>query len=377
MVTVGRTSLPRSRGRPRIAIKSASCLAAWLPNPLSQLALERARRLEWQVRTRQTLANLSEAAARIPRTHNISRAEFLERYYSQNQPVVIEGLVNDWPARTRWSGAYLKERFPGVEVHVSANRNMAPVYEQNTGRGSRPLRLAEYVEWVESIRESNELYIVARNNNLGLPALKPLLADIVMPPALLDASRSDGCAFIWYGPAGTVTPLHHDTTNILFCQVVGRKKLKLVSPLYTQLLRRSVTYYSLFDPEKPDFEQFPETPRATDPGDSAWGRRRAVHSRRLVASRACPGYQHLGLSFQFRLAQPIRGVQSLCAAGDLGVSLAIVRGYGDACEVMGSINTQAFLAALPARNAPSGRRYRNSRPCSKRSSGRRGRRSLR
>jgi len=32
---------------------------------------------------------------------------------------------------------------------------------------------------------------------------------------------------MWIGPAGTVTPLHHDLTNNLIAQVVGRKRIKL------------------------------------------------------------------------------------------------------------------------------------------------------
>ena len=40
---------------------------------------------------------------------------------------------------------------------------------------------------------------------------------------------------MWIGPAGTVTPLHHDTTNILFCQIHGRKRVELISPQETVL----------------------------------------------------------------------------------------------------------------------------------------------
>ena len=32
---------------------------------------------------------------------------------------------------------------------------------------------------------------------------------------------------IWIGPAGTVTSLHHDLTNNLIAQIVGRKRVKL------------------------------------------------------------------------------------------------------------------------------------------------------
>ena len=33
---------------------------------------------------------------------------------------------------------------------------------------------------------------------------------------------------LWIGPAGTVTPLHHDLTNNFIAQIVGRKRVKIL-----------------------------------------------------------------------------------------------------------------------------------------------------
>jgi len=48
-----------------------------------------------------------------------------------------------------------------------------------------------------------------------------------------------------------VTPLHHDTSNILFCQIYGRKRFRLISPLEVGLLERARSLYSTVDPESP------------------------------------------------------------------------------------------------------------------------------
>jgi ribosomal protein L16 Arg81 hydroxylase len=84
-----------------------------------------------------------------------------------------------------------------------------------------------------------------------------MLEDLLPQPGYLDPKRMLGAVSLWYGPAGTVTPLHYDTSNILFCQVSGRKRFKLISPLYTELLHDTNGYYSLIDAEKPDPERFP------------------------------------------------------------------------------------------------------------------------
>src|SRR3546814_9038094 len=43
--------------------------------------------------------------------------------------------------------------------------------------------------------------------------------------------------FLWIGPRGTITPWHHDLTNNLLVQFVGRKRVRLVASHDTPLMR--------------------------------------------------------------------------------------------------------------------------------------------
>jgi hypothetical protein len=49
-----------------------------------------------------------------------------------------------------------------------------------------------------------------------------------------------GTAFLWFGPGGTYTPLHHDVMNVLFVQIAGRKEFTLISPLASPCVANNV-----------------------------------------------------------------------------------------------------------------------------------------
>ncbi len=58
---------------------------------------------------------------------------------------------------------------------------------------------------------------------------------------------------IWIGPAGTLTSLHHDLTDNLLVQLVGRKRVIMASPAETGKLYNNVAVFS-------------DIPDLTDPG---------------------------------------------------------------------------------------------------------------
>ena len=94
--------------------------------------------------------------------------------------------------------------------------------------------------------------LIANNRNLARPELRPLLLDIALPSGYFDPSpgRAARCGALWFGPAGTVSALHHDTSNILLCQIFGRKRVRLYPPDEPRLLAAARGVYSDLDPER-------------------------------------------------------------------------------------------------------------------------------
>lgn len=215
------------------------------------------RKLQSILEINQKLAELSPNFGKIERRSRLSRQEFLENYYAKNTPVILTDMMNDWPAMSSWSPDYLKTKYGDVQVEIQSNRNSDPDYEINCEQHKKRVRLSEYVDMVASGGESNDYYIVANNSNLDREELKGLLDDIHMFPEFLDESNTQGRVFFWFGPAGTITPLHHDPINLMMAQVYGRKRWRLISPNQTPLLYNYVGVFSKVDCENPDYNRYP------------------------------------------------------------------------------------------------------------------------
>lgn len=175
--------------------------------------------------------------------------EFVARYYSAGVPVIFTDVVPRWPAFGRWGPGYFKERFGAAEIEMSIGRAGDPDPDVRFREHCVRTTMAEYVERVLAAGETNDLYLIANNRNLARPGLRGLLSEVVLPAGYFDEARSAGCGALWFGPAGTVTSLHHDTSNILLCQVVGRKRVRVYPPDEPTLLAHARGVYSALDPE--------------------------------------------------------------------------------------------------------------------------------
>ena len=90
--------------------------------------------------------------------------------------------------------------------------------------------LTDFCDRVAAASPTDDFYLVANNRVTNRPALEGLFADVSAPHEYLDPERDARWTSMWFGPAGTVTPLHHDTANVLFCQVFGKKRFLLFPP---------------------------------------------------------------------------------------------------------------------------------------------------
>lgn len=216
----------------------------------------------------------SRRAGVVDVVKNISRDEFYENYYCLNRPVILKDMASSSPALQKWSPNFFAQNYGSVPIQITSNREGVSDYEANFRRTTRTVTLADFVKRLSNQRETNDFYLVARNYFFENPALGGLREDLLPPPEIIDvADRRPGTAKLWFGPKGTVTPLHHDEHSILFLQVYGRKQFKLIPSFELPKIYLRKNFYSTVDLENIDAERYPRFREATiadvtvEPGD--------------------------------------------------------------------------------------------------------------
>jgi hypothetical protein len=220
--------------------------------------LQLARKLESIIGVQRDLMSLSTESTQIARRKRVTREEFLEDFYVRNRPVVLTQMMKNWRARTAWTPEYLKQKLGHSEVEVQVDREKDPLYERNLEQHRQKMNFGDYIDKVMAAGETNDFYMVANNKNFDREGpMSTLLEDIEMFPALINAEDWRQKCFFWFGPKGTITPLHHDPMNVLLCQVKGRKKVWLISPEQTPFMYNFTGVFSEVDFTKPDLSRYP------------------------------------------------------------------------------------------------------------------------
>jgi hypothetical protein len=194
----------------------------------------------------------------VEKRSRVSRDEFITRYVRGCRPVVLTDVTVDWPAMQRWSPHDLKRRFGHLEVEVQAERSKSVRYEVDKLQHRRQVNLGDFVDRVVALGHSNDEYLTANNELLRRHEFAPLLDDIGSLPAICDREQLAHRSSFWFGPGGTVTPLHHDTLMLFHTQVVGRKRWRFVSPLHTPRLYNHFDVYSDVNLDAVDLRRHPE-----------------------------------------------------------------------------------------------------------------------
>ena len=207
---------------------------------------------DWVLGTHARLKRMAPPA--IVRKHKLPADAFLREHYSASEPVIITGMLDDCVARTRWNLDDFAARFAERVVEVQFGRDQDDKYEMNSIAHKRKMPFGEYVELVRNAGTTNDFYMTANNDSQNRQALQELWDDVPLLPEYLNGSKG---GYFWFGPAGTLTPFHHDLTNNFMAQIIGRKRIKLIAPYELGSLYNHRHCFTDVDGRNIDLQRFP------------------------------------------------------------------------------------------------------------------------
>ncbi|KAI4145397.1 MAG: hypothetical protein LQ340_006302 [Diploschistes diacapsis] len=173
-----------------------------------------------------------------------------EKLLEARRPRVVEGALLHWPAfeERPWSSpSYLLRRTLGGSrlVPVELGRSYT-----DEGWGQTILSFRDFMDRYMLNPEGDEIAYLAQHNLFSqIPSLR---SDIAIPDFCYttppgpekgtplhykDVEKlEEPLLNAWFGPAGTISPLHTDPYHNILCQVVGKKYVRLYAPGETDRL---------------------------------------------------------------------------------------------------------------------------------------------
>lgn len=189
----------------------------------------------------------------IDRVQKISKKEFVEKYYKPQRPVLIENLIQDWPAYKKWNIEYFQE---------NAGDQIVPLYnseptkgKQNSAAPVKEMKLYDYLEILKT--QPTDLRVFFFNILDNVPEL---LKDIRYPDIGLKFFKRLPVMFFGGGGSRVLPHYDMDLSDLVHFHFHGHKSVTLFSPEQTKYLYKvpfAVHNLEAINMDNPDLEKYP------------------------------------------------------------------------------------------------------------------------
>lgn len=189
----------------------------------------------------------------IDRVKTISKKDFIANYLKPQKPVVIEHLVDDWPAYSKWSLDHIKTVAKDKTVPLYDDR---PVdYKDGFNEPHATMRMEEYVDLLK--KEPTKYRIFLWNILKEIPTLQN---DFSYPDIGLRFLKK--LPMLFFGGKESYTFMHYDIdlANIIHVHFEGKKQCILFPQSENDFLYKiphSLITREDIDFSNPDFEKWP------------------------------------------------------------------------------------------------------------------------
>jgi len=133
-------------------------------DPMAAMLRRQAARMAkqgWLFANQERLAREADGGFVLDTLDAPDAGHFYRHHYEANRPAKLMGLIDHWPALSRWS----LDHFAGVAgdavVEAQVERERDPDYELAKDDHRRLVRFGELIEWLRGDTPSNDIYLTA------------------------------------------------------------------------------------------------------------------------------------------------------------------------------------------------------------------------
>ncbi len=189
----------------------------------------------------------------IEKVRNISKEEFIKKYYKPQKPVLIEGLTKNWDAFQKWNLEYIQKH--ASDQIVPLYNNEPTKGKQNSAEPATEMKMADYIELIKT--KPTDLRIFFYDLKVKLPEL---LKDFEYPDIGLKFFKR--LPVLFFGGEGSKVLPHYDMdlADLVHFHFQGTKRVMLFSPEQTKYLYKipfAIHNLETIDLDNPDFEKYP------------------------------------------------------------------------------------------------------------------------
>ena len=189
----------------------------------------------------------------IPRVKKISREDFIKNYYKPQRPVVIEKLITDWPAHSKWDFDYMKKVAGDKIVPLYDDR---PVdYKDGFNEPHAKMKMTDYIDLIK--QQPTKYRIFLWNLIKEAPELQK---DFSYPDFGLRLMK--GLPMLFFGGTDSHTFMHYDIdlANIFHFHFEGKKECILFPQTENKYLYKvphSLITHESINFSNPNFDEWP------------------------------------------------------------------------------------------------------------------------
>ncbi|KAB7496914.1 JmjC domain-containing protein 7, partial [Armadillidium nasatum] len=222
---------------------------------------------------------------------SVTPLTFFRDWVAPNKPVIIKSAITKWNAFKKWNSSYLREKIGEAYVTVAVTPNGyadAPNNSYFVMPEEKKMKFNHFLDILnKEIEEPGIFYVQKQNSNLT-DEFRDLLSDVDSEISWFSEAlgKSPDAVNFWMGDERSITSMHKDNYENIYCVVNGYKDFILHPPtdapwipykLYPQACYNSdsdgkftikpvedslYVPWICIDPLHPDFDSYPQYKKA-------------------------------------------------------------------------------------------------------------------